>query len=114
MTWEDMKVKYPECREDMSEEREKEFVNDCFEAYETEGFAKAFWSKDTLYKKYCGKYFEVIGRTPIYDGKNNGMDIESLPIWNIKFEDGTVIYAYPEEIIPREMKDNGCTLEGIE
>lgn len=41
-------------------------------------------------------------------------DLSSLPMWNIKFSDGTVIGAYPEEIIPREMKENGCPLEGIE
>jgi hypothetical protein len=35
-------------------------------------------------------------------------------MWNIKFSDGTVIGAYPEEIIPGEMKENGCPLEGIE
>ena len=32
----------------------------------------------------------------------------------MKFSNGTVIGAYPEEIIPREMKENGCPLEGIE
>lgn len=32
---------------------------------------------------------------------------------NIKFSDGTVIGASPEEFIPREMKENGCPLEDI-
>ena len=41
-------------------------------------------------------------------------DLSSLPMWNIKFQDGTIIGAYPEEIIPSEMKNNGCTLNGIE
>lgn len=34
MTWEEMKVKYPEYRDQMSEERERQFVADCFDAYE--------------------------------------------------------------------------------
>lgn len=40
ITWDEVKTKYPEYRDQMSEEREMEFVNDCFECYEQEGFAK--------------------------------------------------------------------------
>lgn len=111
MTWGNMKTKYPEHREDMSKEREEEFVSDCFDAYEREGFAKAFWSQCGDYKHLHGKHFEVIGRVPIYDRENNGADLERLPMWNIKFEDGFEMAAYPDEIIPREMKDNGCPSE---
>jgi hypothetical protein len=32
-------------------------------------------------------------------------------MWEIKFEDGTVIGAYPEEIILSERKANGCAFE---
>lgn len=39
--------------------------------------------------------------------KEERKDLSSLPMWNIKFEDGTVFGAYPEEIIPSEMKANG-------
>ena len=35
-------------------------------------------------------------------------------MWNIKFSDGVTIGAYPEEIIPSEMKENGCLMDGIE
>lgn len=42
ITWDEVKTKYPEYRDQMSEEREMEFVNDCFECYEQEGFAKKF------------------------------------------------------------------------
>ncbi len=113
MTWEEIKDKYPDrpYREEMTEEREKEFVADCFDAYEAEGFAKVFWNQGGDYKKYHGKHFEVIGRTPIYDGKNNGADLECLPMWNIKFDDGFEMAAYPDEIIPREMRDNSCPKE---
>ena len=107
-SWEDMKKKYPEYRCDMSEEREKEFVSDCFDLYEKEGFNKVFWSQGGDYKQYHGKSFEVIGRVLIYDGKNDGADLECLPMWNIRFEDGLVVSAYPDEILTRDMKDNGC------
>jgi len=113
MTWEEIKIKYPEYREDMSEEREKEFVSDCFDAYEKEGFAKKFWSQGGDYRHLHGKHFEVIERVPIYDGENNGADLERLPMWFIKFENGFEMAAYPDEIIPSEMRDNGCRLDGI-
>ena len=112
-SWEDMKEKYPEYRCDMSEEREKEFVSDCFDLYEKEGFNKVFWSQGGDYKQYHGKSFDVIGRVPIYDGKNDGADLECLPMWNIQFEDGLVVSAYADEIVTREMKDNGCPEEYI-
>ena len=109
MTWEEMKIKYPEYREDMTMEREQEFVNDCFSCYESEGFSKRFWSPFGNYKDREGQSFEVVERC-----KTENQELCTLPMWNIKFEDGTVIGAYPEEIIPREMRDNGCTLKGIE
>lgn len=108
MTWEEMKVKYPEYREDMTLEREKEFVDDCFLCYENEGFAKRFWSPYGAYEDREGQSFEVVGRCT-----TENQDLCTLPMWNIKFKDGTVIGAYPEEIIPREMEDNGCALDGI-
>jgi hypothetical protein len=37
-------------------------------------------------------------------------DLEVLPVWKIQFEDGQIHEAYPEEIIPSEMKNNGCKL----
>lgn len=36
-----------------------------------------------------------------------------LPMWNIEFQDGSIIAAYPDEIIPSEMEANGCMLNGI-
>lgn len=113
MTWEEIKNKYSDrpYRDEMTEDEEKEFVADCFSAYESDGFANVFWSQGGDYKQYHGKHFEVIGRTPIYDGKNNGARLECLPMWNIKFDDGFKMSAYPDEIILREMKDNGCPKE---
>lgn len=107
-SWEDMKTKYPKYRVEMDEKEEKEFVNDCFELYEKEGFANTFWSQDSDYRMYQGKAFIVVGRTPIYDGKNDGADLTCLPMWDIRFEDGTGISAFPDEVIRSEMRNNGC------
>lgn len=101
----------------MSEEQEKEFVNDCFDCYEQEGFSKVFWTQGGDYPEYVGKPFTVVGRTPLWDENNKNQmtaDLECLPMWNIRFEDGFVMAAYPEEIIPREMKDNGCPEEYLQ
>lgn len=40
MTWADMAKKYPEYREDMTKDRERDSVKDCFDCYEKEGFAE--------------------------------------------------------------------------
>lgn len=109
LSWDEIERKYPEDRSEMFEEREMLFVNDCFECFEKEGFAKKFWSPFGDYIERIGQSFKVVGRCSTKDS-----DLSSLPMWNIKFSDGTVIGAYPEEIIPREMKENGCPLEAIE
>lgn len=97
-------------REDMTEEEEKIFVNYWFDKYESEGFAKVFCSPYTFTDeeptKYNGKKFEVVGRVKPLDEDEHGSDLECLPMWNIKFEDGYTMAAYPEEIIPNEIKNN--------
>lgn len=93
----------------MSEEMEKAFVKDCFDCYEQEGFAKKFWTSHSDYAERIGQSFKVIGRYSTEDS-----DLSVLPMWNIEFQDGVVIGAYPEEIIPRKMRHNGCSLDDIE
>ena len=102
MTFEEIYKKYPMNREDMDETTERQFVNDCFDAYELEGFAEKFWSPYESLKDYCGKPFVVVKRCTKED-----YDLECLPAWKIEFEWGEGINAYPEEIIPSEMKANG-------
>jgi len=103
MTWEEMKIKYPEYREEMSQKREREFVSDCFDAYETsEKMADSFWTPFEDYKDKIGQRFEILRRV---DEQN--CDLCALPQWHIMLEDGTEIDAYPEEIYEREQKDNG-------
>ena len=109
MTWDKMNKKYPEYREEMSEKREEEFVNDCFDCYEQEGFSKKFWDRNGDYEEKIGQSFKVLGRITTEEA-----DLCCLPMWRIEFADGTTIAAYPDEIIPREMNDNGCPLAGIE
>lgn len=98
-------------RDEMTEEEEKIFVNYWFDKYESEGFAKVFCSPYELFTeeptKYNGKKFEAIGRVkPLDEDNENGADLECLPTWNIKFEDGYTMAAYPEEIIPSEIRAN--------
>ena len=58
MTWADMAKKYPEYREDMTKDRERDFVKDCFDCYEKEGFAEKFNAIFDTYKEYHGKKFK--------------------------------------------------------
>lgn len=106
MTWDELNKKYPEARYEMDNERERAFLKDCYSAYKTVGFADKFWSPFDLKdedKKYIGKPFKVIGRCE--EGKE--WDLESLPAWNIEFEDGHKMSAYPEEIYLNDMLANG-------
>ena len=89
----------------MSEDRERAFVDECFKLYEAEGFAKVFWSPYEE-RKFNGMKFKVIGRSP---EERNELCVQ--PLWDIEFEDGTPYTVYPEEIIPSEMKANGCPKE---
>lgn len=113
MTKEEFENKYKDYpnREYMTEEQEKEFVEDSFVCCEQEGFARVFWSQDSVYSERNGKPFTIVGRVALYDGKNNGADLECLPMWVIRFEDGFETAAYPDEIIPSDMRANGCPEE---
>lgn len=108
-SWEDIKVKYPHDRHEMNEKTERDFVEDCFYIYEKEGFSKKFWSPYDDLESKIGERFEVIGRCT--EDQN---PLHTLPLWNIRFEDGTESCVYPEEIIPSEMRANGCQLENIQ
>ncbi len=102
ITWEKINKKYPEKREQMSLKRLREFVADCFDCYEQEGFVKTFWSPFEEQTEHIGKTFVVKRRTP-----EEEFLLEHLPAWDIELEDGTCVTAFPEEIILSEMKANG-------
>jgi len=104
MTWEEMKIKYPEDRDEMSDEKHQEFVKDCFNCYEQEGFSDKYWTPFEQYEEYKNYKFKVIRRAT----EDDGIFIEHLPMWLIELSNNKQIFAYPEEIIPSEMKFNGC------
>lgn len=85
-------------RDDLTETEEKAFVNDCFETYEHIGFSETFGTPYTGEKHLVGKKFIVLGRVKELSEDENGADLECLPMWNIRFEDGFEMAAYPEEI----------------
>ena len=75
--------------------RYREYVGALSEAYEETGFC------DTC--KFCGcegteiydnKPFRVLGRV----SEDDGADLETLPLWYIRFDDGFETAAYPSEI----------------
>lgn len=102
--WDKLHAKYPIDREEMTEEQHIAYVNECFDLYEKEGFAKKYWSPYGDYPEYIGMSFEVVGRC----SENEDTDLEVLPLWRVRFEDGFEGQAYPEEIIPSQMQANGC------
>ena len=99
MTWGELNKKYPESRDNMDEDRERAFVKDLYDTYETAGFVGKFWSPFNLSSKdqnYVGKPFKVVGRCE----ENEKFDLEDLPAWIIEFKDGYRIYL-------RDMLANG-------
>lgn len=80
-------------RYDMSEEETALFINYWFDEYERTGFCETFHAIYGDFKEYDGKRFAVVERC-----NELNADFDALPMWNIKFEDGNVIGAFPEEI----------------
>ena len=86
-------------RDDLSEDEERNFVNECFDIYEHIGLVKSFDTPYTDKENYIGMKFSVVSRVKeIKDDENEGIALECLPMWNIRFENGDEISAYPEEI----------------
>ena len=84
-------------RDDMPEEILRSFVSACFDVYEYVGFKPIFESPYEVFPEGLvdnnGKPFTVISRCT-----EDQCDLDSLPMWNIKFADGYECQAYPEEI----------------
>lgn len=76
------------------EENYRKYIEDCFDMYETEGFADTFKSPYDQYKQYNDMKFKVLRRATTDDG----FDLETLPAWEIQFENGEKIMALAEEI----------------
>lgn len=91
-------------RDNLSYEEEKAFVEDCFDTYEHIGFADTFGTPYDGERKYVGMKFTVLGRVKDIAEDKDGADLECLPMWNIQFENGDTMAAYPEEICLAERK----------
>lgn len=83
----------------LSTEKEKEFVEDAFNMYETGGFSPTFHTPFEDGADMNGVAFQVIDRAT-----TDECDLEQLPMWKIEFEDGTSHYAFPCEITEIERK----------
>ena len=76
-----------------------EYVQDSFDLYEKIGFKDKFDTPFEDFRKYNGKPFEVVRRMSYAD---DNIDLECLPKWIIRFEDGVEFDAWPEEICKTE------------
>jgi hypothetical protein len=103
MTREEFNKKWADVDMDkQSEETVREFKNDCFELYEKTGFLEHF---NTPYKEFSdhnGRPFTVLKRLGEED-----CDLENLPMWKIRFENGDIADCFPEEICKLEAEE--CT-----
>lgn len=79
----------------ISDDEFREYIEDCFDMYETEGFhTDKFNAHYVSGMSHNGEPFEVVRRCT----EGDVILFELLPAWDIKFADGTIIIAYPEEI----------------
>ena len=102
--WLEFENKYKnKLRDFMNKEEEREFISDYCDCCEKEGFNKTFWTPYEEQKEHIGKKFMVLRRLT-----EEECFLEAMPMWKIEFEDGKTSGAYPEEIVPSEMKLHGC------
>jgi hypothetical protein len=83
--------------DDMTDDQFVEFKNDCFSMYEETGFLEKF---DSPYDdiggglhEHNGMAFKVLRRA-----NRSECDLEAMPLWLVRFENGDEAYCYPEEI----------------
>jgi hypothetical protein len=100
MTHEEFKQKWGEDvdRTELSFEDAVEIANDAFDMYEEAGFLEAF---DSPYEELGknGMPFKVLRRgSYVLDD----IDLETLPVWLVEFENGEQAMCYPEEICKLE------------
>ena len=76
----------------------RNFKEDCFSLYEQTGFLETFSSPYDELGEHNGMKFKVIRRAIEFRDGEGEVDIESMPVWFVKFENGDEAYCYPEEI----------------
>lgn len=91
-------------RDAMEDDELKRFISDCSLLYECTGFVEKF---DSPYDdigggqhEHNGMPFKVIRRATVDDG----VDLEAMPVWLVRFENGDEAFCYPEEITVLEHK----------
>lgn len=84
-------------REHMTVEEERMFVEYWFNNYEETGFLEKFHQVYDETDAFNNKPFKVLSRC-----KEGEWNLECLPAWNIEFENGETLEAYPEEICKLE------------
>ena len=75
----------------------EEFIEDSFNLYEHYGFLEEFKTPYEELKDKVGLKFEVVKRATTDD-----FDLECLPAWLVKFENGETAHCFPEEITKLE------------
>lgn len=87
--------KFPE-RDLMSIKEELEYIHDWYNLGKnlpTKPFEPTF----TDYVKYKGQSFTIIDEVKTFE-----VELEQLPMWKIKMEDGTILWALCDEIFKIE------------
>lgn len=92
--------------EELSDEQLQQFKQDCFEMYEHDGFLDTFNSPYDDQGEHNGMKFKVIRRATEYNNETGEgeVDLESMPAWVIRFENGDEACCYPEEICKAEKR----------
>ena len=85
--------------DELPDEKFQEFKDDCFRMYEATGFTEVFNSPYDDDGEHNGMKFEVVRRATTKE-----CDLEAMPIWFVRFENGDEAYCYPEEICKVEKK----------
>ena len=100
MTEKEFEAKWKGVDKDTLEyEQMKEFIGDCYALYEETGFLETFDSPYDDNGEHNVMRFEVVRRSKEYDGTDEGeVDLEAMPIWLVRFENGDEALCYPEEI----------------
>lgn len=91
-------------RDKLTLEKEREFVEDVFQLYEHIGFAERFNSPYDQPNEHNGMKFKVIRRATEFNNETGEgeVDLESMPVWVVRFENGDEACCYPEEICKAE------------
>ena len=107
MTWAEMKIKYPNGGfiDELPIDKYREYIQDCFDAYENENdFATVWWSP---YHEDIPDGTKIISRRRAEEDRDQ-VDLDCMPMWIVEFENGKQMAVYPEELSIRERRMNRC------